>query len=38
MRKLVESTFVTLDGVIGEAHIWGMPCWDARSTTPTPRR
>ncbi|MCF6469638.1 hypothetical protein FAF44_14735 [Nonomuraea sp. MG754425] len=28
MRKLVESTFVTLDGVIGDPHVWGSPYWD----------
>ncbi|MBB6548574.1 dihydrofolate reductase family protein [Nonomuraea rubra] len=28
MRKLVESTFVTLDGVIGDPHIWGPAYWD----------
>ena len=28
MRKLVESTFVTLDGVIGEPQEWGPPYWD----------
>ncbi|MEV4073836.1 hypothetical protein ACGFJC_11200 [Nonomuraea fuscirosea] len=28
MRKLVESTFVTLDGVIGDPHVWGAPYWD----------
>ena len=28
MRKLVESTFVTLDGVIGEPQKWGPPYWD----------
>lgn len=28
MRKLVESTFVTLDGSIGEPHVWGPPYWD----------
>ncbi|MGQ0840996.1 dihydrofolate reductase family protein [Actinokineospora sp.] len=30
MRKLVESTFVTLDGVIGDPQVWGMPYWDAQ--------
>jgi len=29
MRKLVESTFVTLDGVIGDPQVWGMSYWDA---------
>lgn len=28
MRKLIESTFVTLDGTIGEPHKWGGPYWD----------
>lgn len=28
MRKLVESTFVTLDGVIENPQIWGPPYWD----------
>lgn len=28
MRKLVESTFVTLDGVIGAPQEWGPPYWD----------
>lgn len=28
MRKLVESTFVTLDGVINEPQNWGRPYWD----------
>jgi dihydrofolate reductase len=28
MRKLVESTFVTLDGVIGDPQEWGPPYWD----------
>jgi dihydrofolate reductase len=28
MRKLVESTFVTLDGVIGAPQEWGAPYWD----------
>jgi dihydrofolate reductase len=28
MRKLVESTFVTLDGSIGEPQAWGPPYWD----------
>ena len=28
MRKLVESTFVTLDGVIGSPEKWGPPYWD----------
>ncbi len=28
MRKLVESTFVTLDGVISAPEKWGSPYWD----------
>jgi dihydrofolate reductase len=28
MRKLVESTFVTLDGVISSPGEWGQPYWD----------
>lgn len=28
MRKIVESTFITLDGVIDEPHVWGMPYWN----------
>jgi dihydrofolate reductase len=28
MRKLVESTFVTLDGVIGDPQVWGPHYWD----------
>jgi len=28
MRKLVESTFMTLDGVISEPQVWGVPYWD----------
>ena len=38
-RKLIESTFVTLDGVIGDPQIWGPPYWDdehAAYTAPTP--
>jgi hypothetical protein len=27
MRKLVESTFVTLDGVISDPQNWGPPYW-----------
>lgn len=29
MRKLIESTFVTLDGVIADPHLWSGPYWDA---------
>ncbi|GGZ14546.1 pyrimidine reductase [Streptomyces inusitatus] len=28
MRKLVETTFVTLDGVIGSPEKWSAPYWD----------
>ena len=28
MRKLVGSTFVTLDGVISDPQVWGPPYWD----------
>jgi dihydrofolate reductase len=28
MGKLVESTFVTLDGVIADPQVWGPPYWD----------
>jgi dihydrofolate reductase len=28
MRKLVESTFVTVDGVISSPEKWGPPYWD----------
>jgi dihydrofolate reductase len=28
MRRLIESTFVTLDGVIGAPQEWGGPYWD----------
>jgi len=28
MRKLVESTFMTLDGVISDPQVWGPPYWD----------
>ena len=30
MRKLIESTFITLDGAIGEPHVWGQPYWDTQ--------
>jgi dihydrofolate reductase len=32
MRKLVESTFVTLDGAIDAPHVWGPPYWDDEHT------
>lgn len=28
MRKLIESTFTTLDGVISDPQRWGPPYWD----------
>jgi dihydrofolate reductase len=28
MRKIVESTFVTLDGVISDPQVWGPQYWD----------
>lgn len=28
MGKLIESTFITIDGVLDEPHVWGMPYWD----------
>lgn len=28
MRQLLESTFVTLDGIISDPHLWGQPYWD----------
>ena len=28
MRKLIESTFTTLDGVISDPQKWGPPYWD----------
>lgn len=28
MRKLIESTFTTLDGVIGDPQKWSPPYWD----------
>lgn len=28
MRKIIESTFVTLDGVISSPEKWGVPYWD----------
>ena len=31
-RKLVESTFVTLDGVINDPQVWGSPYWDDQHT------
>ena len=28
MGKLIESTFITTDGVLDDPHVWGMPYWD----------
>jgi dihydrofolate reductase len=28
MRKIIESTFVTLDSVISDPQIWSPPYWD----------
>src|SRR5215472_3201374 len=28
MRKLIESTLVSLDGVVGSPEKWAMPFWD----------
>jgi len=33
MRKLIESTFVTLDGVISTPEAWGAPYWDDEHNT-----
>jgi dihydrofolate reductase len=33
MRKLVESTFVTLDGVVSAPQEWGPPYWDEEHTS-----
>ena len=32
MRKLVESTFVTLDGAIDQPQVWGSRYWDEEHT------
>ncbi|WP_112237454.1 dihydrofolate reductase family protein [Kribbella monticola] len=32
MRKLLESTFVTLDGVISDPHVYSPPYWDDEHT------
>ena len=32
MRKLVESTFMTLDGVISRPQDWSPPYWDDEHT------
>jgi dihydrofolate reductase len=32
-RRLVESTFVTLDGVISDPQVWGPPYWDDDHTS-----
>jgi dihydrofolate reductase len=31
MRKLVEATFVSLDGVVGSPEKWALPYWDAEN-------
>lgn len=36
MRKIIESTFVTLDGVIDEPQVWGMPYWDEEHMATAP--
>jgi dihydrofolate reductase len=28
MRKLIEATLVSLDGVVGSPEEWALPCWD----------
>lgn len=28
MRKIIESTFITLDGAMGEPQVWAQPYWD----------
>ncbi len=28
-RKLIGSTFVSLDGVVDDPQVWGPPYWDA---------
>lgn len=28
MRKIIESTFVTTDGVVSDPHVWGAQYWD----------
>ena len=33
MGKLIESTFVTLDGVISHPERWGSPYWDDEHTS-----
>jgi dihydrofolate reductase len=35
MGKLIESTFVTLDGVISDPQVWGHPYWDDEHTAYT---
>ena len=36
-RKIVESTFVTLDGMISDPQDWSGPYWDDEHELPTPR-
>jgi dihydrofolate reductase len=31
MRKLIEATFVSLDGVVGSPEKWALPYWDAEN-------
>jgi dihydrofolate reductase len=31
MRKLIESTFVSLDGVVGSPERWALPFWDGEN-------
>ena len=31
MRKLIEATLVSLDGVVGSPEEWAMPYWDAEN-------
>lgn len=28
MGELIASTFITIDGVLEDPHVWGMPYWD----------
>ena len=36
MRKLIESTFVSLGGVIGDPQVWCPPYLDQATTARTP--
>jgi dihydrofolate reductase len=31
MRKIIESTLVSLDGVIGDPHLWATPYFDSEA-------